>query len=246
MSSIDVGDALELTLSAPTGATVVASWVAPDGTVVLDEVAVTESPAGSGSYPYTFQASTAGIWKAVFRASGAATLVEQFFVRARAIDGPNPLATVGEVAELYPGGTLTGAQESLVTVLLRRASAMVRDRWSDIDDRIAAGTLAGEMVGLAVVNMVLRVLSNPAKLKSETVGPFSRTFDTGAASGLLAITAEEMALLDPRDESGTSPARTIIARAGMAPYPEGIRRWRTGQWRTSVGPYPHALDAETC
>lgn len=232
MSSVDVGDAIELTFTTTAGATVTASWIDPDGTTVVDEAPVTEDPAGSGQFPYTFVATAPLIWTAIFRATGTATAVEPFYVRANSISGPAPLATVGEVGELF--GTMTAAQEQLVAVLLRRASALVRDRYADLSTRVAAGTLDADMVGLAVVNMVLRVIRNPGQLRSETVGPFSRTYDTRAASGLLEFTSAEAALLAPRESTPTGPARTIIARAGLAPYPEGIRTFRSGLWRTTT------------
>lgn len=228
MTSVDVGDAIELTFQGVTGATVTASWYDPDNVAVVDSDPVPENPAGSGLYPYTFLPTAPDMWHAVFTASGAMTAVETYWVRAvDVLAGPPPLATVGDVGELYPG-TLTTAQEGLVGALLRRASSMVRNAYPDLADRIAAGTLDPDIVAHAVVNMVLRVLSNPRGLRSETVGPFTRTFDTGHATGLLTLTDAEAALLAPK-RTNRSRARTIMVRPGLAPPPWGVhgvhRRW---------------------
>ncbi len=225
MTTVDVGDAVELTFETTPGATVTASWLDPDLTPVIDAVAVTENPAGSGRFPYTFLPTGPGLWQALFTASGAVTAVERHWIRALRIDGPPPLAVIGDVVELY--GPLTPAQEGLVSALLRRASAMVRSAYPDLADRIAAGTLDADTVSHAVVNMVLRVISNPRGLRSETVGPFTRTYDPEKATGLLALTDAETALLAPR-RTNKSRARSIMLRPGLAPAPWSnldVRRW---------------------
>jgi hypothetical protein len=218
--SVDVGDAVELTFETVTGATVTITWNAPDGTTVLDHQTVTESPASSGKYPTTLVPDTEGMWQAIFTASGAATAVESYWIRAIAITGPPPLATVGDVIELF--GPVTPAQESLIGALLRRASELIRGTIPDLDAKIVAGTLKASLVALAAVNMVMRVIRNPRNLRSETVGPFTRTFDTSAAGGLLELTAADLALLTPKTNK-RKPASTIYLRPGLAPYPYGIR-----------------------
>jgi hypothetical protein len=188
--SVDVGDAFELTFTTTPGAAVTVSWYDPDLLPVLDGVSVPETPAASGKYPRTFVPNSAGLWHAVFNASGTATAVEEFWVRANAITGQPPLATVGEVGDQF--GTMTDAQEGLAKSLLRAASKLVRQRFPLIDTNIAAGRLDPEVVGLAVVNMVLRVLRNPRGLRASTTGPFSVTYDTTTAAGQLAISADEI------------------------------------------------------
>ncbi len=225
MTTVDVGDGVELSFEGTTGATVTVSWLDPDLVPVLDAVPVTENPAGSGRFPYTFLPTAPGLWQAVFTASGTITAVERYWIRALSTTGPPPLAVVGDVAELY--GSLTPAQEGLVSALLRRASAMVRAAYPDLADRIAAGTLDADTAAHAVVNMVLRVISNPRGLRSETVGPFTRTYDTQKATGLLALTDAETAMLAPR-RTNRSRARTIMLRPGLAPAPwsnTDVRRW---------------------
>lgn len=221
---VDVGDAIELTFSTATGSTVLVSWFDPDMAAVVDQVAVTESPAGSGQFPYTFLPTAAGVWTAQFTASGAATAVERYYVRATALTGLPPLAAVGDVAGQY--GSLTAAQEGLVGWLLRAASKMVRARFPNIDTQLAAGQLDRDVVALGIANMVLRVIRNPGGLRSETVGPFSRSWDTRVAAGLLAITAEEAALFTPviTLPATVNPVGTIFLRPGLAPYPKGLNR----------------------
>jgi hypothetical protein len=226
-STADVGDAIELTFYGAVGATVTATWIDPAGVTVLDQAIVEEVPAGSGLYPYSFLVSTPGVWTAQFYSTGTAQAIERFYIRGLSITGPAPLATLGEVADLY--GSLSTAQEDLVQALLRRASAMIRQKYTDIDQRIRDGVLDGTIAAHAVVNMVLRVLRNPGGLRSETVGPFSRTFDVGRAAGLLEITAAEADMLSP-DAAATAVAGTIMVRAGLAPAPDGLRHYREDDW----------------
>ncbi len=212
---VDVGDALELTFATSPGATVTVSWYDPDAVPVFEDQAVAEQPAGSGLFPQTFLADRPGMWTAEFRASGAATANERYYVRARALTGPLPLASVGDVAEQK---TLSATEEQLTIVLIRAASQMIRGRRADIDTQIAAGVVSGDLVALAVTNMVLRVLRNPGGLRAETVGPFSRTYDTTYAAGLLVLTADEERLLNPVAQPGQvapGPVRMIQASAPL-------------------------------
>lgn len=226
-SVVDVGDAIELTFSANTGASVTATWLDPDLVPVVEDETVPENPPGSGRYPATFLPTRAGMWTARFTASGAATANEAYFVRATVFTGPPPLAAVGDVAAQF--GSLTPAQETLAGWLLRAASQIVRSRFPKVDEQIAAGRLSADMVALAVTNMVLRVMRNPGGLRSETVGPFSRSYDTTTAAGLLVLTDTDSALLEPTPEPGGAPGvvRTIWARPGLAPPPYGVRH---GWW----------------
>ncbi len=218
---VDVGDGFELTFNSAPGATVDVLWFNPDQEIVLQQVAA-ESPPGSGKYPYTLIADVPGVWTARFTASGTATQQENYYVRARAIDGPIPLAVVGDVIEQY--GTMTAAQEGLVSGLLRAASSLVRSRFA-VDAAITAGRLDADVVALGVTNMILRVLRNPGGLRSETVGPFSRTYDTSAAAGLLIITAAEESMFTPAPQVPVSPVGTIALGVGLAPPGRRSRGW---------------------
>ncbi len=215
---LDVGDAIELTFGTVAGATVTVSWLNPDQVPVIDTEPVTETPAASGKFPYTFVASSPGVWTAEFRASGTTSAVERYYVRATALAGPPPFAAVGDVAAQY--GSMTPAEESLAGWLLRAASNMVRARRPLIDQQIAGGIVSGDLVALAVTNMVLRVLRNPAGLRSETVGPFSRSYDTSVAAGLLVFTGDEEQLIEPVGaDAGVGRAREFRPRAALAIAP---------------------------
>lgn len=218
MSTIDVGDAFELTFTTVTGADVDVTWLDPDLAEVLYEQSVAENPTGSGKFPYTFLPTRSGTWTAVFRASGMATAEERYYVRVRSNTGPLPLATVGDVAEQF--GAMTTAQEGLASGLLRAASAMIRARYPSVDAWIADGRINGDLVALAATNMVLRVLRNQGGLRSETIGPFSRTYDTTYAAGLLVLGKDEQSLLIPPVSTNVgAPIGTARLRAGLAPRP---------------------------
>lgn len=227
MTTVDVGDAFEIIFTTTPGATVLRSWYDPDDTPVSELEPVAENPAGSGRYPYTFQATTPGMWTVRVTVSGTATAVEEHYVFARAVPALKPLAATGHVAEQF--GELTGDQEVLVKALLRAASAMIRARIPTVDTMIADGRLNPELVALAAANMTLRVLRNPSGLRSEAVGPFSRAYDTKYAVGQLVIGAEELGLLTPVIVDPALipfPVGTAWVRPGMAPPPYGvIRGW---------------------
>jgi len=209
---MEIGDTITITFTTAPGAAVTATWSREDGTVVLDQQPVAESPARSGQFPATLTGDAPGLWQALFRATGPTTAVEAYFVRFRAVGGPLPFATVDEYTELY--GSLSAARESLVRALLRRASQLIRDTYPSLDPRIAAGTASADTVGLAVLNMCARVMRNPNGLRSETTGPFSRAYDPDLASGLLTLTAAEDTLLAPPAKSRRR-AGTIWARPGL-------------------------------
>lgn len=223
---LDVGDAFELTFNTAAGADVTVTWIHEETSVYEDEP-VAESPAASGKFPHTFQVTDAGMWSARFRAEGAASNVETYFVRARAIGGPPPLAAIGDVKDQY--GTMTLAQEGLTGSLLRSASALVRSRFPLLATQIAEARLDREVVALGVANMILRVLRNPGGLRSETIGPFSRTYDTGHAAGLLTITVQDAAMFVPVVVPSVAGIGTVRLAAGLAPPVRGCdqgERWR--------------------
>ena len=209
---MDVGDTIAITFTTTPGATVTATWSREDGTTVLDRALIAESPVGSGQYPAAFTGDTAGLWQALFRATGTTAAVEPYFVRFRALEGPLPLATVDEYAELF--GPLSAARASLARALLRSASQLVRDAHPTVDERIDNGRLSVGTVALAVLQMTARVLRNPNGLRSESTGPFTRAYDPDLASGMLALTEAEEAML-----AGERPARrragTIWTRPGL-------------------------------
>lgn len=220
----DVGDAVELVFTTVPAATVTVTLLDPDQVPAGDDVEVAETPTGSGQYPYTFVVTAPGVWTVEFRAAGTTAAVERYYVRATLLAGPPPFAAIGDVAAQY--GTMTPAEESLAGWLLRAASNMVRARQPNIDQQIAAGTVSGDMAALAVTNTVLRVLRNPGGLRSETVGPFSRSYDTTVAAGLLVLTDDEMALLSPSGTAApTSALGEIRPKAPLAIVPGKRAGW---------------------
>lgn len=224
MTTVDVGDAFELVFTTVPGATVAVSWYDPDDQPVVELEPTDENPVGSGRFPYTFQTDRPGTWTARVTVTGLTNAVEEHYVYARPIPSIKPLAVLGHVVEQF--GTMTAAQEGLTNALLRAASAMVRARYPVLDTMLADGRLNPDLVALAVTNMVLRVLRNPAGLRAESIGPFSRAYDTTYAAGLLVFSKDEAALLTPIKTADTAitPIGTATLRAGLAPYPYGVRR----------------------
>lgn len=232
----DVGDAIELTYTTATGATVVMSWIhTPTGAVLQSDIPVMEVGT-TGRYPITLVGSLAGVYEAVFSASGTATSKESYFERFDPISSVPPLATLGEYTELY--GNLSAARASTARALLKRASQLVRDSYPGIDARVVAGTVPADSVGLAVLNMVARVMRNPGGLRSETTGPFSRAYDPDAASGMLQIiSADAGLLLPPVDTSRGARGRLGTVRIDGGFVPRTHRRgWDHGPY---FGPGGH-------
>ncbi|MET0701721.1 MAG: hypothetical protein ABWY93_18880 [Mycobacterium sp.] len=221
----DVGDAVELSFESGPGATVTMDLVAPDGTVTKTAEPVPENPAGSGLYPIVFVGTSVGTWQARFTAVGAQTAVETFYQAFDDPTGPSPYASIGEYEDIY--GTLSAVRQGICNHLLKRASQMIRDRYRDVDTRIATGVLPRNSVAMAVMNMTARVMRNPNGVRGENIGPFARTYDTEIASGLLQFTDAEVGLLLPVGSDGTAKIRvgTIRVKAGLAPYPYGWRHW---------------------
>src|SRR5688572_18039408 len=196
----DVGDAIELTYTTAPNATVTMNWIhLPTGTVERENEPVSETVltgnVRTGQYPITLVGTAAGMYEAQFTATGAATNTESYYERFDAVGGLPPLATLGEYTDLY--GSLSAARSATARALIKRASQLIRDTYPGIDTRITAGTVAADSVGLAVINMVARVMRNPSGLRAETTGPFSRSYDPDSASGMLAITEAETGLLVP-------------------------------------------------
>lgn len=220
---VDVGDALELTFTTVPGATVTLTWLDKQQVAHLESVEVDENPAASGKYPVTLIPTAGDMWTAVFVASGNTSATERYYVRALNPSGPPPYAAVGDVADQF--GTMTTAQQTLTKTLVRAASSLLRhtarQAGLDLDADLAAGRLDPDMAALTVTNMVLRVLRNPQGLRSETTGPFSRTYDTTAAAGLLVVTAYDLAAVTvaPVIADGVAALGigTIRVVPGMAP-----------------------------
>lgn len=124
------------------------------------------------------------------------------------------LATVQDVED---AGFPVGAGSTRVTLLLLRASALVRAEFPRVDERIASGALDAALVASVVADMVRRVLANPDGFKqsSETVGPFSRTGTYADEFQGLALTeADRVILGEPVTPGRRRGVGTIWLRVG--------------------------------
>lgn len=225
---VDVGEAFELTFEASPGATVTYSWLDPDQAAVIDMQPVVEDPPGSGRYPKVFTPSSPGVWTAWFYGPGQP---ERYYIRAAAPTGPPPFAAIGDVTAQY--GALTAAQEGLVGHLVRAASALLRQQVPSLATDVRGGLIDAEVAALTVANMVLRVIRNPEGLRAETTGPFSRTYDTGLAAGLLVVTDYDRSAVTPVTATPQLPntvaalgVGTIRVQATMAPPCRAGLPWR--------------------
>jgi len=147
-----------------------------------------------------------------------------------------PFATADDVDVLRP---LDTDERDRATVLLRYASAEIRRNQPDIDARIALGTLDPDLANLAAVQMVLRVLRNVDGVRQETVGPSAISYDPAQATGKLAFTADELALLQPAPTGTGVGAATARVGAGLGSGPGGIVNDRAAyKPRRRFGVYP--------
>lgn len=141
----------------------------------------------------------------------------------------DPLATIDDYQGLH-GDLGSDERRTRVTVLLGQASALLRSKAPDIDARITSGALDPALAVAAVVGMVWRVADRPQPgLRSETRGPFSRSWDSTAAGSQLQVLAEDLALVSAPATSGTPRAGTIRVGAGLASCPpagwSSVGRW---------------------
>jgi hypothetical protein len=126
----------------------------------------------------------------------------------------DPFATSDDVADLWR--PLTDTESNQVDSLLLVASAQLRQRLRNIDDRIAlfASTPTADLAldpilaVNAVVNAVRRYLNNPTGALNQTVttGPYSKTIGYGERTGsqflprgVVLITDDDVAPLLPPD-----------------------------------------------
>lgn len=109
-----------------------------------------------------------------------------------------PFATHAELEARWP--SFPYEQQDYADQLLIDASNMIRERWPDADDRIAAGTLMAESLERIVCQMVKTAMMNPDTegLESQgiTTGPFSVSRNFSNPTGSLYFTAEMIRLLD--------------------------------------------------
>ena len=124
--------------------------------------------------------------------------------------------TVPEVA-VAMRRELTAEEEAWAAVLVVAASAIIRARFPDIDDRIEAGQLPAVLANYVATTMVTGVLGqrDPEAPIEEQAGPFRERWSE-AALGLLQVTAEMAALLAGPGGGRRAP-RSIGLGLGICP-----------------------------
>lgn len=111
-----------------------------------------------------------------------------------------PFATADDVEARWR--TLSSAEITTADVLSTDASDMIRTRWSDVDDRIASGSLSADSLTRVVANMVKRAMivgdREGLESRSQGAGPFSVSDKFANPNANLYFTAEDLRLLDGR------------------------------------------------
>lgn len=107
-------------------------------------------------------------------------------------------ATTSDVAIRWR--PLSPEEKDLAVTLLEDASDIVRTRWPDVDDRIAAGTLLERSVTRVVANMVKRAMrvgdTEGIESQAQTAGPFAVTNRFTNPDANLFLTAEDVRLFE--------------------------------------------------
>jgi hypothetical protein len=98
----------------------------------------------------------------------------------------------------------TAAETALAGVLIDDAWEEIRGRVPALDARFDAGLVTNGQVLKVIAGMVMRVLRNPEAIRQWSVDDASFTRDTALSSGLLYVTADDIALLSgvPADDKG--------------------------------------------
>jgi hypothetical protein len=97
---------------------------------------------------------------------------------------------------------LTQVEDDYIYDLCRQASILLRAAVPSVDDRITAGTLDPELVGVVLAGVIKRYLDNPKGLSTISVatGPYSQS--EGRASQ---ITSDAGLLVTPADVNRLQP-----------------------------------------
>jgi hypothetical protein len=93
-------------------------------------------------------------------------------------------------------------------VLAADASDMIRDRWDDVDDRVASGELRETSLTRIVAGMVKRAMLGSDhegwETFTETKGPFMRGGSLANPNANLYFTTEDLRILDGTAASGSA------------------------------------------
>ena len=120
------------------------------------------------------------------------------------------------------GGPMNNTAQ--VQALLEFAYIKLRGKVPGLNDKVTAGTIDRDAVKVVLVEMVQAVLRNTKGLRSETTGPFARSFDVSAASGRLTVTDEHLELLGQDVDGGA--ATMLLADFGLPRCAEPDMGWR--------------------
>lgn len=107
---------------------------------------------------------------------------------------------------------LSVAEMAVVAVLLEDAWLILKARISGAEARLDAATLSPQLVVAVEAAMVLRVMRNPDGLRQESIDDYSWTRDNAVSSGLLYLSDDELAMLEPA--GAVSGAFTITPSGG--------------------------------
>lgn len=111
-----------------------------------------------------------------------------------------PFATADDVVDRWRA--LSSDEQRVADSLAEDASDMIRTRWPDVDDRIAAGTLTSLSLTRVVASMVKRamIVGNNEGIESrqQQAGPFGVNDKFANPNANLYFTAEDLRLLDGR------------------------------------------------
>jgi hypothetical protein len=119
----------------------------------------------------------------------------------------NP-ATLSDVEDRYYR-PLTDRELINAWMWLDDAWWFLTTRLPDLEADITAANVAAETARNVVVAMVMRMLKNPDGLVSESIDDYSYRRATNAASGVMSVSPEEIALLTPGGRSRFVSRRTV-------------------------------------
>lgn len=224
MATTNVDDAVALTFEAIANISVTVELIDPAGarSAPVQVMPDTDNPA---HYTFTFIPDRVGIWRAHFEGTGQAVASETYTIEVTDnASGAAPYATAATITTMWRA--LSTEETGRADTLCRYASAIIRTRVPNIDERIAAGKLDPSVAAYVCASMVLRVMRNPSGVAAESVGPWSVTYGSSGtqATGALFLSDEDMALL-----RGFAPG----IRSGHVAAVYQASRWvgRAGKWR---------------
>lgn len=90
---------------------------------------------------------------------------------------------------------LDADETRVVATRLEDAERLIKSRITDLDDRVAAGTIDQGTVAMVEAEMVLRLVRNPEGYTQETDGSYSYSISSRVASGALEVRRDEWSLL---------------------------------------------------